>query len=331
MASGPPTAPADAEPAPRRSLAQGRTRASDSTSTWPLIDRVGLVACWAAGRSWRSARSASSCSWRSRASPTCALTCSCSSPTGIARPEPGRGLPGPDRGHAAADRSSAWRSPRRSAWRSPCGCPSTRRPAWLARAVESGVDMIAGVPSIVLAIFGLILFTQSLFGLPLAISAGGAAYGRSFLIAGRDHVADRAAADRGVHARGAARRSRRTCARRATRSVRPRRPRSAACCCPSSARDRQRRALGMGRIIGDTAIVVVLLGGTLRRKEPGSGIWPLDAARHRLDADELRVQQLAGRRGQRSAEGLRRGVRAAAGRARAQLCGDRLQRGRARR
>ena len=36
------------------------------------------------------------------------------------------------------------------------------RPGWLARLVESSVDVIAGVPSIVLAIFGLILFTQPL-------------------------------------------------------------------------------------------------------------------------------------------------------------------------
>ena len=36
------------------------------------------------------------------------------------------------------------------------------RPAGLARAVESGVETIAGTPSVVLAIFGLLVFSQEL-------------------------------------------------------------------------------------------------------------------------------------------------------------------------
>ena len=58
------------------------------------------------------------------------------------------------------------------------------RPVWLARLVESGVDVIAGVPSIVLAIFGLILFTQPVFSGLSVSSQGVSAYGRSFIIAG---------------------------------------------------------------------------------------------------------------------------------------------------
>jgi phosphate transport system permease protein len=58
------------------------------------------------------------------------------------------------------------------------------RPFWLARAVESCVEVIAGTPSIVLAIFGLILFSQGIFG-PLSFTAeGGAVFGRSFFTAG---------------------------------------------------------------------------------------------------------------------------------------------------
>ena len=41
------------------------------------------------------------------------------------------------------------------------------RPAGLARAVESGVEIVAGTPSIVLAIFGLLVFQQRLPRLPL--------------------------------------------------------------------------------------------------------------------------------------------------------------------
>ncbi len=35
------------------------------------------------------------------------------------------------------------------------------RPAWLARAVESGVEIVAGTPTIVLAIFGLLVFSRA--------------------------------------------------------------------------------------------------------------------------------------------------------------------------
>ena len=38
------------------------------------------------------------------------------------------------------------------------------RPRWLARAVESGVEVIAGTPSIVLALFGLAFFSQGGLG-----------------------------------------------------------------------------------------------------------------------------------------------------------------------
>ena len=46
------------------------------------------------------------------------------------------------------------------------------RPAWLARAVESGVEIIAGTPSIVLAIFGLLVFQQGFFGFALVHGRG---------------------------------------------------------------------------------------------------------------------------------------------------------------
>ena len=52
-------------------------------------------------------------------------------------------------------------------------------------------------------------------------------------------------------------------------------------------------ALGMGRIAGDTAIVVVLLGATLRIDPRELVPGRRAAARHRRDAHELRLQQLA--------------------------------------
>jgi len=47
------------------------------------------------------------------------------------------------------------------------------RPAWLARAVESGVEIVAGTPSIVLAIFGLLVFSQGFFSFLSFTSTGG--------------------------------------------------------------------------------------------------------------------------------------------------------------
>ena len=46
------------------------------------------------------------------------------------------------------------------------------RPRWLARAVESGVEVIAGTPRIVLAIFGLIVFQEAIFGLAVVHRRG---------------------------------------------------------------------------------------------------------------------------------------------------------------
>jgi phosphate transport system permease protein len=53
------------------------------------------------------------------------------------------------------------------------------RPRWLARVVESTVEMFAGAPSIVLALFGVILFEARFLGF-LSEKSGGVVYGKSF-------------------------------------------------------------------------------------------------------------------------------------------------------
>jgi phosphate transport system permease protein len=58
------------------------------------------------------------------------------------------------------------------------------KPSGLARAVESGVEIVAGTPSIVLAIFGLLIFQQGAFGFLSFTAAGGEVFGRSFFAAG---------------------------------------------------------------------------------------------------------------------------------------------------
>jgi phosphate transport system permease protein len=57
------------------------------------------------------------------------------------------------------------------------------RPRPLARIVESTVEMFAGAPSIVLALFGVILFESHLLGF-LSETNGGVVYGKSFFAAG---------------------------------------------------------------------------------------------------------------------------------------------------
>jgi phosphate transport system permease protein len=144
------------------------------------------------------------------------------------------------------------------------------RPTRLARAVESAVEMIAGVPSVVLAIFGLLVFSQGFLGFLSQNAANGAVYGRSFFAAGvamsilalplivastREGLAQ--LPDRMREASYALGKT------RAVTSWRVLLPAIR----PSIASG---VALGMGRIIGDTAIVTILLGVTLKNEGVGS-------------------------------------------------------------
>jgi phosphate transport system permease protein len=58
------------------------------------------------------------------------------------------------------------------------------RPSWLARVVESSIEIVAGTPDIVIALFGLAIFQLGALA-PLSFrSEGGGVYGRSFIAAG---------------------------------------------------------------------------------------------------------------------------------------------------
>ena len=145
------------------------------------------------------------------------------------------------------------------------------RPSWLARAVESGVEIVAGTPSIVLAIFGLLVFQQGIFSFLSYEATAGVAFGRSFFIAGT--IMSLIALPLIVGA-----------SREALHSI-PRHVREASYALGKDRISTIRRvllpasrrgigtgvALGMGRIVGDTAIVVVLLGATLQN-DPQGGV-----------------------------------------------------------
>ncbi len=144
------------------------------------------------------------------------------------------------------------------------------RPTWLARIVESSIEVVAGTPDIVIALFGLAIFQLHLLA-PLSFTAsGGGVFGRSFIAAGAMMsliaLPPMFTATRdGLHAvpshmREAAYALGKTRIATIRRVLLP------------SVRSNIATGvtLGVSRIIGDTAIVVLLLGETLRIEPQGS-------------------------------------------------------------
>ncbi len=143
------------------------------------------------------------------------------------------------------------------------------RPRWLARAAESGIETIAGIPSIVLALFGLLLFARGFLGFLSGSTSAGAVTGQSFLVAGitmsllaiplvagATREALTQVPPRLREASYALGKTRATTIRRVLLpSIRP--------------GIASGTVLGMGRIIGDTAIIVILMGATLKNQPVG--------------------------------------------------------------
>lgn len=144
------------------------------------------------------------------------------------------------------------------------------RPAGLARAVESGIEVVAGTPSIVLAIFGLLFFQQSFMGLFSFTAEGGAVFGRSFITAGA--MMSLIALPLVVGSTREALQSIPNHVREASYALGKDRASTIRRVLLPSARPgiATGAALGMGRIAGDTAIVVVLLGASMRLTPEGS-------------------------------------------------------------
>lgn len=146
------------------------------------------------------------------------------------------------------------------------------RPAALARVAESTIEMIAGTPSIVLALFGIILFQSPALGF-LSRTSGGVVFGRSFFAAGA--MLSLVALPLVV-----------SNVREGLQAI-PNHVREASYALGKTKISTTRRILlpaarpsvltggllGAGRVIGDTAIIVVLLGATLTFS--GSGSIPL--------------------------------------------------------
>jgi len=249
-----------------------RTRPVDSSASWPLRDRVGLALCWAAGLALCLICAAIVLFLTVKGLESLRLSWLVEHPTADLDQSKSGGFLDPIVGTflltAVGMVIAAPLGVAIAVW-----LTEYARPAWLARAVESGVEIVAGTPSIVLAIFGLIVFSNTALGFLSAPVEGASAFGRSFLIAGAmmallalplviGSVREALHALPG-HLREASYALGKTKATTIRKVLLP-------AIRPGIATG---GALGTGRIIGDTAIVIVLLGGTLQIE--GAGGLPI--------------------------------------------------------
>jgi phosphate transport system permease protein len=267
MASDPQALP---PPLHHRRARGGRpARPRDSLSAWPLIDRLGYALCWAAGLTLCAIAGAIVLFMLVKGISYVRPSLLVQSPAPSTVQSASGGFLDPIEGTLiitgigiciAAPVGVAL-----AAWLS-----EYHRPAWLARAVESAIEMIAGVPSVLLAIFGLLVFAPHFLAFLSETSAGGSVYGKSLLIAGIMMsvlalplivgAAREGLAQIPGHVREASYALGKTQATTLRRVL-----------LPSIRTDIAAGVtLGIGRIIGDTAIVVILAGGTLLLDPTGS-------------------------------------------------------------
>jgi phosphate transport system permease protein len=239
-----------------------------STSSWPLADRLGYLLCWATGIGLCVAAVAIVAYMFVKGLSALNFELFVKSPApSIAQNQSG-GFLDPIEGTllvtVIGTLLAAPTGVALATWLSEYG-----RPRALARAVESGIEIIAGAPSVVLAIFGLLIFSQSFLGFLSQNAANGSVYGRSFFAAGvimavlalplivgstREGLAQ--VPDRMREASYALGKTKATTIRRVL--------------LPNIRADiASGVVLGMGRIIGDTAIITILLGETLKLEPVG--------------------------------------------------------------
>jgi phosphate transport system permease protein len=152
------------------------------------------------------------------------------------------------------------------------------RPAALARITESTIEAIAGIPSIVLALFGTVIFSSTALGF-LSRSSEGVVFGRSFfaasamlsLVALPLVVASTREGLNSIprHVREASYAVGKTKAATVRRILLP----------TSRPQVATGAMLGLGRIIGDTAIIIVLLGATQNFAPVEGAAFPLNYLR----------------------------------------------------
>jgi phosphate transport system permease protein len=248
--------------------ARPRSKPRDSIGSWPLSDRIAYGLCWAAGLALCAIAAWIVLYMAIKGIGYLKPSLLVQSPVGSPDQSGSGGFLDPIEGTflvtAIGIVVAAPLGVAVAVWLSEFG-----RPAGLARAVESGVETIAGTPSVVLAIFGLLVFSKSFLAFLSQTSAGGSVFGRSFLTAGLIMsllaiplivgATREALAQVPAHVREASYALGKTKATTIRRVLLP-------SVRPSIASG---ITLGMGRIIGDTAIVVILLGASLRLEGAG--------------------------------------------------------------
>lgn len=152
------------------------------------------------------------------------------------------------------------------------------RPAGLARVTESTIEAIAGIPSIVLALFGTVIFSSTALAF-LSRSTEGIVFGRSFfaasamlsLVALPLIVASTREGLNAIprHVREASYAVGKTKAATTRRILLP----------TAKPQIATGAMLGLGRIIGDTAIILVLLGATQNFAPVEGAPFPLNFLR----------------------------------------------------
>jgi len=242
----------------------GRTSGRGESASWPLVDRIALGLCWAAGLALCLTAAAIILYMMFQGLQQLSIS--------LLFERPGEGSAGAGQGGLldpivgtviVAAIGTAIALPLGLAiavWLS-----EYARPFWLARSVESGVEMVAGTPSVVLAIFGLLVFTTEPFAfLSLKVNPEVEPLGRSFVTSGT--MMSLIALPLVVGA-----------SREALQAI-PRTVREASYALGKTKAATIRRVLvpasrrgiatggvlGLGRIVGDTAIIVILLGATTR-------------------------------------------------------------------
>jgi phosphate transport system permease protein len=240
----------------------------DSLRSWPLVDRLAYLTCWAVGIGLCLVTAWIVLYMFAKGVSYLSLKLLLAHPNAEAHQARSGGILDPIEGTLLiAGVGIAIAAPAGVAmavWMS-----EYARPASLARAAESAVEMISGAPSVLLALFGLVVFARPVLSFLSQTSAGGAVSGRSFLTAGAMMslialplvvtATREALLQAPAHLREASHALGKTKATTIRRVLLP-------SVRPSIASG---VTLGTGRIIGDTAIIVILLGAGLRVEGAG--------------------------------------------------------------
>jgi phosphate transport system permease protein len=267
----PPPPPAPPDPGKRP------TKAVEGTATWSLVDRLGLAFCWFLGLLF------------------CAIAAAVViyllvqgikylKPSMLVTPASAGYTQGESGGFSDAFIGTMILGTMAISLALPIGVAIAvwlveyGRPAPLARLTELTIEAIAGIPSIVLALFGTVIFSSTALGF-LSRSTEGVVFGRSFFAASSMLALEAlplvvASTREGLnaiprHVREASYAVGKTKAATTRRILLP-------TCRPQIATGGM---LGLGRIIGDTAIILVLLGAT-QNFAPVEGVgFPLNYLR----------------------------------------------------